>query len=150
MTKMREGIQKLSWRIIVGLVGLFFIVVVVPAVVLGLPGLVSVPVMTGMMQGIAADIRDSEQQYEKSLPLLGDMGYEVTSFKVVGGGWGLLPWAKLCLRSKVTTKNPSECSNLQQTKKKADSDGLLMSTLVDCAYEAKTFQCSYKRTTAGP
>ena len=61
-------------------------------VMMGPPDWVSQPVMTRMMKRIEDKFLDSEQQVQDSLPFLGQLGYEVTSFKVVAGGWGLLPW----------------------------------------------------------
>src|SRR5438552_3175168 len=57
----------------------------------------SMPDFTKMGDGIMGEFNAFTQQIAESLPILEEMGYEVSTFRVQ---WGLPPKAKLRLRSK--------------------------------------------------
>ena len=80
------------------------------------------------------------QQVGESLPILEEMGYEVSTFRVQ---WGLPPKAKLRLRSTAVT-DPKKTSAIAA---KANG-GLLMTALVSSAATAKNIQSNMKFGTA--
>jgi len=80
------------------------------------------------------------QQVGASLPILEEMGYEVSTFRVQ---WGLPPKAKLRLRSKVAT-DPAKVTAIAAKA----SGGMLMKALVSSAAEAKRIQSTMKLGTA--
>jgi hypothetical protein len=81
------------------------------------------------------------QQVGDALPILEQMGYEVTTFKVT---WGLPPKARLRLRS---TGN-ADIQKLNGIAAKATSGGMLISTLITSAATAKRIQSTMKLGTA--
>ena len=80
------------------------------------------------------------QQVGETLPLLEEMGYEVSTFRVQ---WGLPPRAKLRLRSKHLT----DPKKLEEITAKA-TWGTLMKALVFSASTAKRIQSNMKFGTA--
>jgi hypothetical protein len=103
---------------------------------------VSPSAVTGMMENILSGVAEFDKQFNKSLPLLEELGYEVTSFRVEGG---LQPWAKLCLRAKVTTEISAE--RVDDIRKQA-TEGKLISALITSAAVARDIQRATKLGTA--
>ncbi|MCJ9730584.1 hypothetical protein [Bradyrhizobium sp. PRIMUS42] len=84
-----------------------------------------------------AEFNSFTQQVGDALPLLEQMGYEVTTFKVT---WGLPPRARLRLKSNGST-DPQKVSGIVA---KAPSSGVLVSALISSAVTAKRIQSSMK------
>jgi len=80
------------------------------------------------------------QQVGDALPILEEMGFEVTTFKVT---WGLPPKAKLRLRS----KGDSDPKKVAAIAAKA-TGGMLMTALITSAATAKRIQSNMKMGTA--
>jgi hypothetical protein len=81
------------------------------------------------------------QEVGDALPVLEQMGYEVTTFKVT---WGLLPKARLRLKS---TGN-ADIQKVNAIAAKATNGGVLVSALIASAATAKRIQNSMKLGTA--
>jgi hypothetical protein len=81
------------------------------------------------------------QQVGDALPILEQMGYEVTTFKVT---WGLPPKARLRLKS---TGN-GDIQKVNAMAAKATSNGVLVSALITSAATAKRIQNTMKLGTA--
>jgi hypothetical protein len=81
------------------------------------------------------------QQVGDALPILEQMGYEVTTFKVT---WGLPPRARLRLKS---TGN-ADIQKVNAIAAKATSGGMLISALITSAATAKRIQSTMKLGTA--
>jgi hypothetical protein len=81
------------------------------------------------------------QQLGDALPILEQMGYEVTTFKVT---WGLPPRARLRLKSNGNT----DFQKVSAVAAKATSNGVLVSALISSAAAAKRIQSSMKLGTA--
>jgi hypothetical protein len=81
------------------------------------------------------------QQVGDALPILEQMGYEVTVFKVT---WGLPPKARLRLKS---NGNP-DIAKVNAVAAKAVSGGMLVSALITSAATAKRIQSTMKMGTA--
>lgn len=81
------------------------------------------------------------QQVGDALPILEQMGYEVTTFKVT---WGLPPKARLRLRSTGTADLPK----INAIAAKAGSGGVLISALITSAATAKRIQGTIRLGTA--
>jgi hypothetical protein len=77
------------------------------------------------------------QQVGEALPILEQMGYEVTTFKVT---WGLPPKARLRLKSSGNT----DIQNVNAIAAKATSGGVLVSALITSAVTAKRIQSTMK------
>jgi hypothetical protein len=77
------------------------------------------------------------QQVGDALPILEQMGYEVTTFKVT---WGLPPRARLRLKS---TGN-ADIQKVNAIAAKATSGGMLISALITSAATAKRIQSTMK------
>src|ERR1700737_1938976 len=77
------------------------------------------------------------QQVGDALPILEQMGYEVTTFKVT---WGLPPKARLRLKS----NGNSDIVKVNAIAAKATSNGVLVSALITSAATAKRIQSSMK------
>ncbi|WP_145927820.1 hypothetical protein [Bradyrhizobium neotropicale] len=88
-----------------------------------------------------AEFNSFTQQVGDALPLLEQMGYEVTTFKVT---WGLPPKARLRLKSSGNT-DPQKVSAIAA---KAPSNGVLVSALISSAVTAKRIQSTMKLGTA--
>ena len=81
------------------------------------------------------------QQVADSLPILEEMGYEVSTFRVQ---WGLPPRAKLRLRS----KSAMDPEKIRAIAAKATGGDVVMKELVLAAAEAKLIQSRMKLGTA--
>src|ERR1700742_908638 len=81
------------------------------------------------------------QQVGDALPILEQMGYEVTTFKVT---WGLPPKARLSLKS----NGNADIQNVNAIAAKATSSGMLVTALITSAATAKRIQSTMKLGTA--
>ncbi|MGW1421662.1 hypothetical protein ACWAT4_16255 [Bradyrhizobium manausense] len=81
------------------------------------------------------------QQVGDALPILEQMGYEVSVFKVT---WGLPPKARLRLKSMGGT----DLTKVNAIAAKATSSGVLVSALISSAATAKRIQSTMKMGTA--
>ncbi|MFB6452080.1 hypothetical protein [Bradyrhizobium tunisiense] len=81
------------------------------------------------------------QQISDALPVLEQMGYEVTTFKVT---WGLPPKARLRLKS----NGNADVQKVNAIAAQATSGGALISALVTSAATAKRIQSTMKLGTA--
>ena len=81
------------------------------------------------------------QQVGDALPILEQMGYEVTTFKVT---WGLPPKARLRLKS----NGNSDIQKVNAIAAKATSGGVLVTALITSAATAKRIQSTMKLGTA--
>lgn len=97
----------------------------------------ALPDMTDPSGRLMAEFNSFTQQVGDALPLLEQMGYEVTTFKVT---WGLPPRARLRLKSNGST-DPQKVSGIVA---KAPSSGVLVSALISSAVTAKRIQSSMK------
>ncbi|MCC8957249.1 hypothetical protein H8B02_28585 [Bradyrhizobium sp. Pear77] len=84
-----------------------------------------------------AEFSSFTQQVGDALPLLEQMGYEVTTFKAT---WGIPPKARLRLKSNGST-DPQMVSAIAA---KAPNNSILVSTLISSAVTAKRIQSSMK------
>ncbi|MDA9503969.1 hypothetical protein XI09_04035 [Bradyrhizobium sp. CCBAU 11386] len=101
----------------------------------------SLPDLSDPTGKLMAEFNTFTQQIGDALPLLEQMGYEVTTFKVT---WGLPPKARLRLKSNGNT-DPQKVSAIAA---KAPSNGVLVSALISSAVTAKRMQNSMKFGTA--
>jgi hypothetical protein len=81
------------------------------------------------------------QQLSDALPILEQMGYEVTTFKVT---WGLPPKARLRLKS----NGNADIQKVNAIAAKATSGGVLVTALITSAATAKRIQSTMKLGTA--
>src|ERR1700736_5414631 len=81
------------------------------------------------------------QQVGDALPILEQMGYEVTTFKVT---WGLPPKARLRLKS----NGNADIQKVNAIAAKATSGGVLVTALITSAVTAKRIQSTMKLGTA--
>jgi hypothetical protein len=81
------------------------------------------------------------QQVGDALPILEQMGYEVTTFKVT---WGLPPKARLRLKS----NGNADIQKVNAIAAKATSGGVLITALITSAATAKRIQSAMKLSTA--
>jgi hypothetical protein len=81
------------------------------------------------------------QQVGDALPILEQMGYEVTTFKVT---WGFPPKARLRLKSAGSTN----VEKVNAIAAKATNSGVLVSALITSAATAKRIQSTMKLGTA--
>ena len=81
------------------------------------------------------------QQIGDALPILEQMGYEVTTFKVT---WGLPPKARLRLKS----NGNSDIQKVNAIAAKATTSGMLVTALITSAATAKRIQSTMKLGTA--
>jgi hypothetical protein len=81
------------------------------------------------------------QQVGDALPILEQMGYEVTTFKVT---WGLPPKARLRLKS----SGNADIQKVNAIAAKATSGGVLVTALITSAATAKRIQSTMKLGTA--
>ena len=81
------------------------------------------------------------QQVGDALPILEQMGYEVTTFKVT---WGLPPKARLRLKS----NGNADIQKVNAIAAKATSGGVLVAALITSAATAKRIQSTMKLGTA--
>ncbi|MGY8666206.1 hypothetical protein Q3C01_28185 [Bradyrhizobium sp. UFLA05-109] len=101
----------------------------------------SLPDLSDPSGKLMAEFNSFTQQVGDALPLLEQMGYEVTTFKVT---WGLPPKARLRLKSNGNT-DPQKVSAIVA---KAPSNSVLVSALISSAVTAKRIQSTMKLGTA--
>ena len=101
----------------------------------------TLPDLTDPSGRLMAEFNSFTQQVGDALPLLEQMGYEVTTFKVT---WALPPRARLRLKSNGST-DPQKVSAIVA---KTPSSGVLVSALISSAVTAKRIQSSMKLGTA--
>jgi hypothetical protein len=109
---------------------------------LSLPSMpdLSMPDFADATGRLMTEFNSFTQQVGDTLPILEEMGYEVTTFRVT---WGLPPKARLRLRSKGDT-DPKKVAAVAA---KATA-GVLMTALITSAATAKRIQSSMKMGTA--
>ncbi|WP_027520552.1 hypothetical protein [Bradyrhizobium sp. Ec3.3] len=101
----------------------------------------SLPDLSDPSGKLMAEFNSFTQQVGDALPLLEQMGYEVSTFKVT---WGLPPKARLRLKSNGNT-DPQKVSAIVA---KAPSNSVLVSALISSAVTAKRIQSNMKLGTA--
>jgi hypothetical protein len=101
----------------------------------------SLPDFSDATGRIMAEFSTFTQQVGDALPILEQMGYEVTTFKVT---WGLPPKARLRLKS---TGN-ADIQKVNAIAVKATGGGVLVSALITSAATAKRIQSAMKLGTA--
>ncbi|WFU65816.1 hypothetical protein [Bradyrhizobium brasilense] len=112
-----------------------------PAVSLpSLPNL-SLPDFSDATGKLTGEFNVFTQQLGEALPVLEQMGYEVTTFRVT---WGLPPKARLRLKS----SGNSDVQKVNSITTKASGSGLLVTTLISSAAMAKRIQNTMKMGTA--
>jgi hypothetical protein len=101
----------------------------------------SLPDFSDATGRVMSEFNTFTQQVGDALPILEQMGYEVTVFKVT---WGLPPKARLRLKS----NGNSDIVKVNAIAAKATSGGVLVSALITSAATAKRIQSSMKLGTA--
>jgi hypothetical protein len=101
----------------------------------------SLPDFSDATGKVMSEFSTFTQQVGDALPILEQMGYEVTVFKVT---WGLPPKARLRLKSNGT----SDVAKVNAIAAKATSNGVLISALISSAATAKRIQSTMKMGTA--
>src|SRR6266478_3800026 len=110
---------------------------------LSLPSMpdLSLPDFSDATGRLMTEFNTFTQQVGDALPILEQMGYEVTTFKIT---WGLPPKARLRLRS----NGNADIQKVNAIAAKATSGGVLVSTLITSAATAKRIQSTMKLGTA--
>ena len=110
---------------------------------LSLPSMpdLSLPDFSDATGRMMSEFNTFTQQVGDALPVLEQMGYEVTVFKVT---WGLPPKARLRLKS----NGNSDIAKVNAIAAKAASNGMLVSALITSAATAKRIQSTMKMGTA--
>src|SRR3984893_14004614 len=110
---------------------------------LSLPSMpdLSLPDFSDATGRLMTEFNTFTQQVGDALPILEQMGYEVTTFKVT---WGLPPKARLRLKS----NGNADIQKVNAIAAKATSSGLLISALITSAATAKRIQSTMKLGTA--
>jgi len=101
----------------------------------------SLPDMSDPTGKLLAEFNSFTQQVGDALPVLEQMGYEVTSFKIT---WGLPPKARLRLKS----NSGADVEKMNAIEAKTPASGVLVSALISSAATAKRIQSSMKLGTA--
>ena len=101
----------------------------------------SLPDFSDAKGRLLSEFNTFTQQVGDALPILEQMGYEVTTFKVT---WGLLPKARLRLKS----SGNADVQKVNAIAAKATSGGVLVSALITSAATAKRIQSTMKLGTA--
>jgi hypothetical protein len=101
----------------------------------------SLPDFSDATGRVMSEFNTFTQQVGDALPILEQMGYEVTVFKVT---WGLPPKARLRLKS----NGNSDLAKVNAIAAKATSNGVLVSALISSAATAKRIQSTMKMGTA--
>jgi len=101
----------------------------------------SLPDFSDATGRVMTEFNTFTQEVGDALPILEQMGYEVTTFKVT---WGLPPRARLRLKSNGTTN----IEKVNAIAAKATSGGVLVSALITSAATAKRIQSTMKLGTA--
>lgn len=112
-----------------------------PAVSLPAMPDLSLPDFSDTTGRLMTEFNTFTQQLGSALPILEQMGYEVTTFKVT---WGLPPKARLRLKSNST----GDISKINAIATKAASTGVLVTALITSAATAKRIQSTMKLGTA--
>jgi hypothetical protein len=110
---------------------------------LSLPSMpdLSLPDFSDATGRLMTEFNTFTQQVGDALPILEEMGYEVTTFKVT---WGLPPKARLRLKS----NGNADIKKVNAVAAKAMSSGKLVSALIISAATAKRIQSTMKLGTA--
>jgi hypothetical protein len=110
---------------------------------LSLPSMpdLSLPDFSDATGRVMTEFNTFTEQVGDALPILEQMGYEVTTFKVT---WGLPPKARLRLKSGGSTN----IEKVNAIAAKATSSGVLVSALITSAATAKRIQSTMKLGTA--
>jgi hypothetical protein len=110
---------------------------------LSLPSMpdLSLPDFSDATGRVMTEFNTFTQQVGDALPILEQMGYEVTTFKVT---WGLPPKARLRLKSNGST----DIQKVNAIAAKATTGGVLVSALITSAATAKRIQSTMKLGTA--
>jgi hypothetical protein len=101
----------------------------------------SLPDFSDATGRVMSEFNTFTQQVGDALPILEQMGYEVTVFKVT---WGLPPKARLRLKS----SGNSDLAKVNAIAAKATNNGVLVSALISSASTAKRIQSTMKMGTA--
>jgi hypothetical protein len=101
----------------------------------------SLPDFSDATGRVMSEFNTFTQQVGDALPILEQMGYEVTVFKVT---WGLPPKARLRLKS----SGNSDLAKVNAFAAKATNNGVLVSALISSAATAKRIQSTMKMGTA--
>jgi hypothetical protein len=101
----------------------------------------SLPDFSDATGRVMTEFNTFTQQVGDALPILEQMGYEVTTFKVT---WGLPPKARLRLKS----SGNADIQKVNAIAAKATSGGMLVSALITSAATAKRIQSTMKLGTA--
>jgi hypothetical protein len=110
---------------------------------LSLPSMpdLSLPDFSDTTGRVMTEFNTFTQEVGDALPVLEQMGYEVTTFKVT---WGLPPKARLRLKSNGST----DIQKVNAIAAKATTGGMLVSALITSAATAKRIQSTMKLGTA--
>jgi len=106
-----------------------------------LPSMLSLPDFSDATGRMMTEFNVFTQQVGDALPILEQMGYEVTTFKVT---WGLPPNARLRLKS----NGNADVQKVNAIAAKATSRGVLVSALITSAVTAKRIQSTMNLGTA--
>jgi hypothetical protein len=101
----------------------------------------SLPDFSDATGRVMSEFNTFTQQVGDALPVLEQMGYEVTVFKVT---WGLPPKARLRLKS----KGNSDIAKVNAIAAEAASNSVLVSALITSAATAKRIQSTMRMGTA--
>ncbi|TKV80140.1 hypothetical protein FDV58_18010 [Bradyrhizobium elkanii] len=101
----------------------------------------SLPEFSDATGRVMSEFNTFTQQVSDALPILEQMGYEVTVFKVT---WGLPPKARLRLKS----NGNSDIAKVNAIAAKAASNSVLVSALITSAATAKRIQSTMRMGTA--
>jgi hypothetical protein len=101
----------------------------------------SLPDFSDATSRLMTEFNTFTQQVGDALPILEQMGYEVTTFKVT---WGLPPKARLRLKS----SGNADIQKVNAIAAKAMSGGVLVTALITSAATAKRIQSTMKLGTA--
>src|ERR1700694_1213711 len=101
----------------------------------------SLPDFSDATGRVMSEFNTFTQQVGDALPVLEQMGYEVTVFKVT---WGLPPKARLRLKS----NGNSDIQKVNAIAAKAATSGMLVTALITSAATAKRIQSTMKLGTA--
>jgi hypothetical protein len=101
----------------------------------------SLPDFSDTTGRVMAEFNTFTQQVGDALPILEQMGYEVTTFKVT---WGLPPKARLRLKS----NGGADIQKVNAIAAKATTGGVLITALITSAATAKRIQSTMKLGTA--
>lgn len=101
----------------------------------------SLPDLSDASGRLLTEFNTFTQQIGDALPILEQMGYEVTTFKVT---WGLPPKARLRLKS----NGNSDVQKINAVAAKATTGGVLVTALITSAVTAKRIQSTMKLGTA--